>query len=224
MLYALAVPLALMIVLDKLLSLSNLEQLKWPIEIISMAIYVLFAITCHRLVLIGDQSVPKYGLLKWTQRETQFFGWCLVLMLAFIVPWLIFFMFFFNSFLLAPAMGLVESDSGRIMIVSLSFLPSLYIVSRLGVLYPATAVERPADMKWAWNLSKNNGWRLTFVIGLLPWVSYFLVGFLLRENATWVEEFIVLLISFIFLAVEIVALSFSYKHLTKPIAPPASGT
>ena len=79
-------------------------------------------------------------------------------------------------------------------------------------------------MKWAWNLSKNNGWRLTFVIGLLPWVSYFLVGFLLRENATWVEEFIVLLISFIFLAVEIVALSFSYKHLTKPIAPPASGT
>ncbi len=51
------------------------------------------------------------------------------------------------------------------------------------------------------------------VVGVLPWVFSFFEEFLLREKVTLVEELNVLLIGLILLAVEIVALSFSYKHL-----------
>jgi len=47
--------------------------------ILVWAVYTLFAVTCHRIVLLGETSVPKYGLLSWTSRETRFFGWLFVL-------------------------------------------------------------------------------------------------------------------------------------------------
>ena len=37
--------------------------------------YVLFAVTCHRIVLLGDQSVSRYGVIKWSMRETRFYFW-----------------------------------------------------------------------------------------------------------------------------------------------------
>ena len=59
---------------------------------------------------------------------------------------------------------------------------------------------------------------------LLPWVLFFLLSYLLRENATYIEIIIHKLLELILLAVEIVALSFSYKHLTKQVTLPASVT
>lgn len=54
---------------------------------------------------------------------------------------------------------------------------------------------------------------LTLIVGVLPWILYYLVNLLLRDNATFVEYGVVRIIGFFLLAVEVVALSFSYKHL-----------
>ena len=51
-------------------------------------------------------------------------------------------------------------------------------------------------------------------MGVLPWVLTFLGDFLLRAEATFVEKITFVLVSFIFMAIEIIALSLSYKHLT----------
>jgi hypothetical protein len=197
----------------------------WVYGMIHLFPYILFAITCHRLVLIGNHGIPEYGLLKWTQREWRYMGWSIVIMIfigltAFVV----------TSLFVTRVIRNMDSGVGSetfiplLGLTYLMYIPILYILSRLSVLYPATAVEEPANLKRAWQLTLNNGWRMTVIVGLLPWVLYFILGLLFRENATIVENIIQKLLQMILLAIEVVALSFSYKHLTKPVTPPASGT
>lgn len=198
--------------------------ISWLNFLIPVVPGILFAITCHRLVLMGDQGVPDYGLLKWTQRETRYLGWFIAIIFICGLSYGV-----INGLIVSNTIDdgdtgvLIDTTNPDGLLSYLAYIPILYIFSRLSVLYPATAVDQQWSLKWAWGLSINNGWRLTLVVGGLPWVLYFFEDFLYRENATFVEYIILCLLGFILLAVEIVALSFSYKHLTEHVAPPASG-
>lgn len=186
----------------------------WLSFLLQTAIYALCAITCHRLALIGDSAVPDYGLRTWTKREWRYLGWALVILII----WMLY-SFVINSILISIIIRVVEAGAEAESFqttgywIAPLYIPLLYILSRLSVLYPAIAVDRQVNAQWAWQLTVDNGWRLTVVVGLLPWVLYFLVSFLLRNNATWVEQILFILIGFVLFAVEVVALSFSYKHL-----------
>ena len=216
MLRALAIPVALLFVVDHAFTFANNDPLKFVQAFIQMAIYILFAITCHRVALIGDESVPNYGLRTWTLRESRYLGWSVIIF----VVWMLF-SFVINSFYVSMIVSKVEAGASAEIYQSYKYwliplyIPILYILSRLSVLCPAIALDQKVDAQWVWRLTAHNGWRLTIVVGLLPWVLYFLAGLLLRENATLVENIIVELFGFILLAVEVVALSFSYKHLAK---------
>lgn len=191
-------------------------------SIIKYAVYVLFAITCHRLVLIGNTGVPENGMLTWTRREWWFLAYIILLPLVYLL----------SMALNLMAHGLLKefevqignfqiifaNGDGILLLILFSALPSVYIFSRLSLLFPATAIDRDVDVDWAWKISKKNGWRLAVIIVLLPLVFGLLQGlhvFFLRGNATWVEDIIFVLLRLILLAVEIVALSLSYKHLTE---------
>jgi len=212
---------------------NRLTRPEMVLALIALPIYILFAITCHRLALVGDSGVAAYGNLGWGKRELRFLGWCVMVSLAYallimLLP-ITFQIMQFNRAL--QDSGQFPSDLADSFwyknVMYVLFLPSIYLIARFSPVFPATAVDRQVNMKWAWNLTKKNGLRLTVVVGILPWVFTYFQGLLLRENATLAEELTIALIGLIFLAVEVVALSFSYKHLTetegKPIAPPASG-
>ncbi len=177
--------------------------------------YILFAITCHRLVILGDDGVPHFGLFKWTKRESWYLGWFLVIsiicmLLAFAIN-SYFVLKLVNS---VEAGASVESVQSKWRLIYLVYVPILYVFCRLSVLYPAIAVDREVTAHWAWGLSRQNGWRLTLIVGFLPWGVSFLMQYLFRENATFAEYMLLKLLGLMLLAVEIVALSFSYKHLT----------
>ena len=61
------------------------QELSWASTFVSWIVFVLalavFAITTHRLILLGDGSVPRYGLAKWSSRETRFVRWILMIYL-----------------------------------------------------------------------------------------------------------------------------------------------
>jgi len=188
----------------------------WLSFLIQTALYTLFAITCHRLALIGDPGVPDYGLLTCTKRELQYLGWFFVILVIGML-----YSFVINSFFVSmiisdvEAGASVESFESTRHWLNLFYIPFLYILSRLSVLYPAIAVDQEVTARWAWRFTVRNGWRLTLVVGLLPCALYFLMKFLSRENATFVEYSALRLAGFVLLAVEIVALSLSYKHLAE---------
>jgi membrane-anchored glycerophosphoryl diester phosphodiesterase (GDPDase) len=97
---------------------------------------------------------------------------------------------------------------------------ALYVSARLSLVFPATAIDKRPDLKWSWNLTRNNGWRMVVVVGVLPWVIGMIVGVLYRENATVLETIVLSTLGIALFAVEIAALSLSYRELTKePEAP-----
>ena len=94
---ALVIPITILFIIDIpfnfLGSDTNLENIS-PFIILSfttglliiyLSAYTLFAVTCHRLVLIGDAGVPEYGLLRWTKREWRFLMFILLLTCIFLL-------------------------------------------------------------------------------------------------------------------------------------------
>lgn len=238
LLRALSIPMSVMLAVEAypyiLFQISDFEE--GPVAIIfvflqllKIPFYIIFPITCHRLVLIEDSGIPIYGKLAWSVRETRFLLWCIGIYLfyavlaalsplalgAVLIPLL-------KS--IQPSFKDLKIFLGDGMLGYLILLPATYCFARVSLILPATALDRYVHSGWAWDLSIRNGWRLTMLVGILPWVFALFQQLLLRENATLVEILIFLVISFLFLAVEIVLLSFSYKYLIQfepKLGPPA---
>ena len=182
-----------------------------PFGLVQLALYALFAVNCHRLVLIGENAVPEYGLLGWSLRETRFFGWSIGLyvlyILAMVLPLLL--VVIINMFFTTPG-----ANNWLEYAQYLALIPATYMMARLSLIFPATAVDERHDIAWALKLSEGNGWKLTIVVGLLPWILTYLKSLLIRMDANALEVFATSMAGFILLAIEIAALSLSYNELS----------
>jgi len=179
--------------------------------IVYILIFTVFAVICHRLILLGDDAVPTYGFSKWTRRETRFFGWLLGIYLIFAVAAML-----IGAIGLTLIVNLIEGfEESFYWIMWILSAPGLYVFARLSLVLPATAIDNRPNLAWSWGLSSNNGWRLVIVVGVLPWLMAMLQWLLLRDNASIVEIVTVALLGYALLAVEIAALSLSYRELSK---------
>jgi len=214
---ALAIPMGLFMALSVLWHYYGIAQLPWFAALVVNAVYgmvfTLFAVTCHRLVLLDPESVSRAWRPRWTLRETRFFLWVTGLWLVGVAAMMT----------LLTVVGTVwvnvAGDSG-IDLDRMQFaleLALLYPFARLCVLLPATAVDRDPlpDLRWALHLTRNNGWRLVVVVGFLPWLFAYLVGLAYRSEATMLEWLLLTVLALAFFAVEIAAISISYRELTK---------
>jgi hypothetical protein len=176
------------------------------------ALFTLFAVTTHRLVLLDPDAVAKNPVPGWTRREGLFFGWM-------VGAWLLFvFAFFVVLMVVVNAVGfgfegLIKSH--LVWIETAASVPALYLLARLSPLLPATAVDRRVDLRWAWELTRGNGWRLMAITGVLPWVLSWVTPLLYRSDATTAELVVLTVAGIALFAIEIAALSISYRELTK---------
>lgn len=126
-------------------------------------VYTLLAVRVHRIVLAGESV--KQNWFRWTWRETRFLGWLVVV-------------YFYWMLLLIPVVfGVgVASDFKLVsqgvwvdaLAITLASVPSAYVFVRLAFLLPATAVDQKHNLRWAWELSKGNGWRLVVLLWVFP--------------------------------------------------------
>lgn len=49
------------------------EALVWVL--LNAMAFTPFAIACHRVLLLGETSLPRYGVMRWTTREFRFLWW-----------------------------------------------------------------------------------------------------------------------------------------------------
>lgn len=179
-------------------------------------LFVWFAVTCHRLVLLDAASVASSFVPRWSWRETRFLFWL-------VGAWLI----FMAVFLVAATVTMNLVPWGRRQpgiwtewVEPLARVPAYYVFARMSLVFPATALDRTVDLKWAWRLTKGHGWRLFIVVAILPWIISELVALLYRGDATAVETVVLTFLGTALFAVEIAALSLSYRELTKDEPPP----
>jgi hypothetical protein len=172
-------------------------------------IFAVLAVICHRFVLIGvPSSNGSFSLPLWSKRETRFASLLFLLGCIYILVLL-------ATVFAVASLPEVSKDGGSLLwlkyVVS---APAFYVLARLSLVLPATAVDKPIDFKWAWHQTESNGWRLVLVIGVLPLFLSEGADLLLRSEPTVVETLLFGLLAGVFLVLEIVALSLSYRDLT----------
>ena len=192
--------------------LSVYTLIAFVLLVVTIVAYLFIAIAAHRLILQGDDSVPPYGLKKWTWRETRFIAWCVVIGIVSFFIFLILIMLL-NVFILPFSQ---EASRQQVLnIVNLiALLPITYIVSRWALIFPAIAIDERPGLGSAWELSGRNGWRLVITVGLIPWIFSWirttLLGFELTSSFFLFDQLLVI----VALVVEISLLSLSYQALS----------
>ena len=126
--------------------------LEWLLLPLLVGLPTMIAVSCHRLVILGVDSLPNAWGLFWSGRETRFLGWMWVL-----------------SILVGLASSLSESLFGEGFtqnVFSWVYVPlGLYLTARLSLVLPATAIgQRRALAAHSWQLTRSNGLRLALVL------------------------------------------------------------
>ena len=125
------------------------------LTLLSIGFLTTIAVSCHRLVILGVDSLPNAWGLFWSGRETRFLGWILgiwiIAVTVLVVP----------SFLSVP---LITRTLGAWLLLAVVFPFALYVGARLSLVLPATAIGQRPTLKAFWRLSRSNGWRLVLVL------------------------------------------------------------
>ena len=188
---------------------------KWLLCVAYGMLFTLFAVVCHRLVLLDPAAVARYPVPTWSLRESLFFMWMLAVWFFYLISWVAFLTVAVNALMLASASARAAPSDWHEWLEAGAKVPALYVFARLCPLFPATAVDRRVDLRWAWQLTRGNGWRLVVVVGVLPWVISHLLGLLYRGDPTALETIVLSIAGTALFAVEVAALSISYRELTK---------
>lgn len=185
-------------------------------------VFTVFAVACHRSILLGEDAVLPLGFLKWTKRESRFFAWSVFIWTASIIGLFIGLILLLPFVMLAgifalPWLRVVPDSLAEVLGLLCAIIPAAYVVGRLSLLLPATAVNQQPTVKWAWSESEKHAMRLAFLVGFIPmfitvtipifdWSTSLLghvFGSVLRG-----------LIYYCLATVEIVILSISFREIT----------
>jgi hypothetical protein len=81
------------------------------------------------------------------------------------------------------------------------------------LVFPATAIDRKGGLQWSWDKTRGNGWRMAIVFGLYPWLIGSAIWLLSRDEPTMVEWALTAVLYYVGLAVQVFALSLTYKEV-----------
>ncbi|GAB2188987.1 hypothetical protein MAH1_05940 [Sessilibacter sp. MAH1] len=150
LLRALALPFLAYVLLGVTQYMAVTGVLAVVVEVVRLAILAVFAITTHRIILLGPNSVSRWGITAWTKRETFFF---------------------------LHAVGIVLMG---IPMVLLNFIPILgslasliiicWFAGRFCLVFPGIAVDKGVSFKLSWELTKSHQVLMFLVVIVFPTV------------------------------------------------------
>ncbi len=203
--------------------------LQWVVLGIPYAVvFAIFAIACHRSILLGIHTVPNVGFLGWTKRETRF---ALLSIALAVFTGLMFGVCFFIAILVTTVCSEIFSSISQTvpwvkltaedMIVPLGYgiaiLLIAYPAGRLSLLLPATAVDRQVSFQWAWLSSKPHDIRLVTLVGAIPICSLLLQDSILRSLERSLASVVYYALEAVLycslLVIEITILSICYREI-----------
>ena len=110
---------------------------------LSILVDIVILITVHRILILGDESVPKWGIQKFEQREFNFF-------LKYLMVAAIFILVAVLSTALLQLLGI-----NIFVAVFLSMVVCAIYLSRITLVFPAIAVDTQMTFKESFEYTKN---------------------------------------------------------------------
>ncbi len=178
-----------------------------PLFILSLVIAI---VGCHRIFLKYSTPEENNKLFRWTGNEIRYIGWWLLIgiVISLIsIPVVL---------LVMPILTNSINDNSTLYPLLLFIgLPIFYVASRWSMVLPASAIDiKNKTLTWSWDMSKDNGWRLTLLISILPFFFDTIFEFLPHYDSI-VYSLFVGMGWLIIGVIEIGLLSLSYEHLSK---------
>ena len=196
----------------------------------------LFAVAWHRFVLLGPATARPRAFVLWRSRHWRFFGYLLII-LVFYVPTSPLLLVTLPSELIFPLSGARLAWIG--VGVLLMCVVMAYLVVRLSLVFPASAIDRKCSFRESWRRTHGQGLRLVIAtsLGALPLLSIeILKGFLIESEMvtrgdyhTFVDQpilgsykidlFVTMLVVFLTTALTVTVLSLAFRHCTGRQSP-----
>ena len=216
---AVVIPLLLV----ALLNLANyLEFVAAPIgfvlNVIGLVIYAIMAVSCHRLVLLGRDSLPSPWGMHFPSSVIHYAVWIFLLSIAatlVALPLMLFVM---------PIASVFSADdgSGNNLLYILSMfvvgIPVSYFVARCALILPARAIDNDRSMSDTWDLSDGCSIRVWLVL-VVPYVLVMAVVMsIMVAIGSWMSLGGQALLEFLLAPVtvlQVIVLSCTYKQLVE---------
>jgi hypothetical protein len=191
------------------MSLSGFSQ--FGIALTTLPFYTLFATVVHRVVLLGEQSLPNRWGIFWTEREFRFLGWLIGI-------WFLYFALSLPTGMIAIAFFEVFGFWNLTWVATfLSYIVVAYFEGRFSLVLPATATDRRSSFEESWAMSRGNGMMIAVALVIpamilipIEWALYGAVDDAFRPIMDLVWMLLVLPI----LAVEIAIISLAFDKLS----------
>lgn len=121
------------------------------LALVVLPLYAVLATTIHRVVLLGERSLPNRWGIFWTERETRFLGWLIGI-------WFLYFALALPTGLIFVAFSQVFTGWNLTWIATIiSYIVAAYFGGRFSLVLPATAIDRRSDFREAWAMSRGKG-------------------------------------------------------------------
>lgn len=176
----------------------------------------LAALSCHRVILLGPQSVSALGTSGTTLRDWRFIGVAVALFLVTnVLLQVASILIFVPLGLLKP--GFVQSAPGTVAIIGrFAALPALYVACRYAICLPAIAIDQPLPVKQAWASTRGHGMRLLLLVGVSPWLLHFVQRALAGAFSSNIDYTVAgNFLFWLLLPLEIALLSICYRRLSQ---------
>ena len=189
------------------------------------SIYLIFLtfilINCHRIFILGIDSVPKYGV-NLKARNLKFFIWAAVLAIIFYIVWFAL-TIILDTILINTAFPPPDSseNSTKHLIGTYKDIHwwasgiakgfAFYIIGRLCLVLPSAAIDNTPNIRWSWEATKNNGLKMIILIFAIPWFITETMNLIPRESPSALEVVLFQIAGYLLVTVEVAILSLSFK-------------
>lgn len=152
----------------------SLEKMIIPLSILFLIIManISIAVTTHRVAILGESSLPKFGSFIFGIREIKFLFKTIILAFAITIPVVL--IFFIP--IVGPFIGVFMG---------------ILLTSRLSFIYPSIACDEKMSLYESWKYTKGYSFLTLFTIIIFPLIFAISVGFVY----TLAIEFLIKLVS-----------------------------
>lgn len=209
---ALLLPLVAYALLDAIDHMETGSFITGISSVLSSAFATIIAVTTHRIILLGRDSVSKWGFFNWGVRETVF---------ALHIIALIFFLFF-CSFIAKSSytatFSILDLNSVPwkllvyipLIITFVIYVVAFWVIGRVSLAFPAIAINQGVSFRYSWKLTRKHQLLMFLVVIAFPiciWIPIYLLGKIPYTAS------VVSVLSLITMVFEIAILSVTYKAI-----------
>lgn len=145
---ALAIPFVAYLLIDASIFLDLPSALAFVLAVLSVGVQAIFAITTHRVLLLGPGSVSPWGITSWSKRETFFV--LHIIGLGFLI-------------MVLSIIGFIPFIGSVVALVLIC-----WVMGRLSLVFPGIAVDKGVSFGLSWEMTQNYQMLMFLVVILFP--------------------------------------------------------